>query len=850
MKRFFCITIVLLYLSDCWTGHAQTIHGTVTSAEDNNPVTGAIVRLTGPTGTLAYQMTDTKGVFFLSVPEGSDSLRITFLGFKECVYSKPFETNYRVSLVPEPRQIRESIITAQKVETAGDTIRFHVKALVVQEDRVLSDVLNRLPGVEVSPAGYVKYYGRAINRFYINGRDVLEGNYNLATKSLPINAVKNVEVLENHQPIKMLRGVKSTDRAAINVVLEEKSASKLIGGIELGAGISVTEPRFPVMGHLSAFYTGHLFSSVNSISYDSLGHSLQENEEAEEENNSYYHYPLSNMFKPVVTRAPLEDKRSLFNKTFDASSVEHISVNESSSFGVTLRFTSDKHSSLSQESSVYLNPGAEETIIKQAKEGEVHYKKVFGLLSFTQNSDAFYLADKLYINLSKEGGNELINSGLSRIQNTDCSLWNMENEAVLSFRKKGILSITSLTQYSGIWEHLSLPAVEQSVGNNVLYQRFSLEGLSLRRNGWSFRFSPESSLLVLERNSLLQGLEGVIPGNLEALDQITRLLAGGQIELRHKRIPWETTVWGSTHYAFYNWKNSLKSGHVLWGVSANTRYITGRWEASLGIQASLNGPDIQELGNVLLLKDHYTLWRGRSSLLFQPRWEIDAEYKYREPISGWGGVAHFSYNKSRGFASAREIYDSYILGFQTNDTYQIESVSVGAELSKGMYSLNGKFSLAADYALSSSVFQQNGVLVKYVSHLFSPVVTISASLLKWWGLSSVVRADLFRYSIQGVDNTFNASITGKIKNTFRFGRAVSANITTDFYHHSEYGKTLFFPDVELVWKGEKGLRIRLEARNLMNVQEYDYVVVSPLLTSHLSYRIRPLTVCLGLDWQF
>jgi hypothetical protein len=72
----------------------------------------------------------------------------------------------------------------------------------------------------------------------------------------------------------------------------------------------------------------------------------------------------------------------------------------------------------------------------------------------------------------------------------------------------------------------------------------------------------------------------------------------------------------------------------------------------------------------------------------------------------------------------------------------------------------------------------------------------------------------------------------------------------DLYYHSAYKKAVFFPDVALIWKGDKGLRVRLEASNLLNITTYSYVALSPLLENHISYRIRPLTVLLGLDWQF
>ena len=61
-----------------------------------------------------------------------------------------------------------------------------------------------MPGIEVLDDGKILYQGKPINKYYIEGLDLLEGKYNLANKNLPHKEVTKVQVLENHQPIKVL----------------------------------------------------------------------------------------------------------------------------------------------------------------------------------------------------------------------------------------------------------------------------------------------------------------------------------------------------------------------------------------------------------------------------------------------------------------------------------------------------------------------------------------------------------------------------------------------------------------------------------------------------------------------
>ena len=48
----------------------------------------------------------------------------------------------------------------------------------------------------------------------------MEGSYGLINNSLPKDAVQKVEVLENHQPVKILQDKLSSENAAINVQLK------------------------------------------------------------------------------------------------------------------------------------------------------------------------------------------------------------------------------------------------------------------------------------------------------------------------------------------------------------------------------------------------------------------------------------------------------------------------------------------------------------------------------------------------------------------------------------------------------------------------------------------------------
>ena len=51
-----------------------------------------------------------------------------------------------------------------------------------------------MPGIEVLDDGKILYQGKPINKYYIEGLDLLEGKYNLANSNLPHKEVVKVQL--------------------------------------------------------------------------------------------------------------------------------------------------------------------------------------------------------------------------------------------------------------------------------------------------------------------------------------------------------------------------------------------------------------------------------------------------------------------------------------------------------------------------------------------------------------------------------------------------------------------------------------------------------------------------------
>lgn len=83
----------------------------------------------------------------------------------------------------------------------------------------------------------ITYEDKPITHFYIEGLDLLSGRYSVATQHINVEDLSVIEVLENHQHIKLLKNYVPTNRAAINVKLKKKSLQRPIGSILAGIGL-------------------------------------------------------------------------------------------------------------------------------------------------------------------------------------------------------------------------------------------------------------------------------------------------------------------------------------------------------------------------------------------------------------------------------------------------------------------------------------------------------------------------------------------------------------------------------------------------------------------------------------
>lgn len=233
-----------------WLGGARThaqssgrqLTVRVLSAEDGRAITGVICsvwdsvhRRTG------FAQTDREGRATLTLHPSDHTLTLVLMGYRkrELLLSSPELSVAQPTLRLEVEEVklREVYVRATPITPRGDTLSYRIKTFAGAQDRYIEDVLRKLPGIEVGTNGQIRYQGKAIDKFYIEGQDPLGANYNQASRNLPADAVDRVEVIEHNQHKRILQGKVVGEQAALNIRLNKQALFRPFGELMGGTGL-------------------------------------------------------------------------------------------------------------------------------------------------------------------------------------------------------------------------------------------------------------------------------------------------------------------------------------------------------------------------------------------------------------------------------------------------------------------------------------------------------------------------------------------------------------------------------------------------------------------------------------
>ncbi|SEG00888.1 TonB-dependent receptor [Sphingobacterium lactis] len=268
--RIFLGFLILFFLSLPTFAQVQ-VSGRILDL-DQKPISNVSIsyKKIGQSAILGYSRSGADGSFSLTLAaSGVDSviLDLNHLSYKRRTLTIPNRSaTYAYMLEPGDERLKEIVVTNRPISQRKDTLIYQVGAFTNRQDRVIADIIRKLPGIEMN-GNQILYQGKPIQKFKVNNLDLMEGRYNMITNNLPADAVKNVEVIENDQPIRILDSIEFSDRATINLELKEFTTT---GTGKVGLGAS----HFLWNLNLTPMTFGKKMQMLNSIQTNNIGHNV------------------------------------------------------------------------------------------------------------------------------------------------------------------------------------------------------------------------------------------------------------------------------------------------------------------------------------------------------------------------------------------------------------------------------------------------------------------------------------------------------------------------------------------------------------------------------------------------
>lgn len=242
----------------------QVLTGKVV-AVDNTPIPHASIYLKSLKDIVAFCFSGSDGNFRMDTKgKAYTEIEIRQMGYATKIISKEdFKNAQSIVLEEHIQKIREVIVKSDRIKLKGDTLDYLVSTFRGKQDRTIADVIKKMPGLTVNSDGTIEYQGQRINKFYIEGMDLLGSRYSQASENLDVRKVKKVQVLERHQPVRALKNVEFSGQAALNIVLSDSAKNVWSHIIGLSTGVSVE-------GGTDRLYDNRLLSMMFSRKQQSI----------------------------------------------------------------------------------------------------------------------------------------------------------------------------------------------------------------------------------------------------------------------------------------------------------------------------------------------------------------------------------------------------------------------------------------------------------------------------------------------------------------------------------------------------------------------------------------------------
>ena len=857
MKRLAILLLYMYFHPPFCYGQVKALVGSVTDEESGEPVAGAIVQVVGGKN---YTFTTNDGRF--SLKGEARQIRVQSMGYRSIVVDVT-ESPMHIKMKPEATQLKDVIIKAPDIIQKSDTLVYSMSKWAQKQDRNIADVLRRLPGVEVAENGSIKYNGEPINKFYIDGSDFVNDRYGVATNNISPDDVSSVEIMENHQPVKVLEGLEFSQQAGLNIKLKEAARARWIGILNGGMG---AEPLL-YDASLFAMRIAKKWQNMETLRLNDTGWNPSSQSQRHTDNtlpgSGYNDNPWPDYIAIGTTSAPLDELRTRDNLSFLAQSSNSRHVADGLDVKLNATYQADRLDFTNSCTTRYFDKNIPSFLEQNTMRSHEH--QLNGEWSLQLNRRNNYLKDNLSVDALWNRATSAVSGTQTLRQQSDLPSIDITNDLQLVRRiDSHLLTISSYNRYAHRPHSLTADSVLQDLTTDdfrsITEARY---GWLLRR--WSFyarggidlnlhRFQSSLSGLMLPDYPLEGRRRSALP--LCSAKNFTVLKTYASPEARYQHRRWWITLSLPIGYYYYHVADRLAdtstSKHLM--TISPMVYVRHQLTAKTDITAYLNY-SLQPVApssytQTVVMSDFRNLTFQTPSAESIRRRSAFVKLRYRNPITSLFANLSAKYEQDYQPLMQNQLFigDRILTAFVACGN-NISITQLNGGISKGLWSAKITVGIDASFGHSSARMMRQNVEQPYTSTFITLAPKFSGKFTRW--LSS-------DYRLTYTNNQYKVDAVKAIHSALRQNLSVTL-LPTDqwhiafgaehYYTRFSTGQTasIIFLDASVRWLLSKSVDISLAATNLLNETDYRYTSFGSLSESLYSFNIRPRNIIIKIQ---
>lgn len=815
------------------------VRGTVIDRETDEPVVGASVIVKGADGKIKkFASSKADGSFAMTMPSVSGCrLEVTMMSFaRQSMPLDNVEFPLIVRMEPGTTLLKEVTVKADRIREQGDTISYRVGSFAQAQDRSIGDVLKRMPGIDVAKSGKIQYQGEDINKFYIEGADLLGGKYGIATNGISHEDVGAVEVMENHQPMQVLSGIAFSNKAAINLKLKNKAKATWSFHGDAGGGYS-WEPAGAIWDEeLFAMAVMPGFQNITTLRTNNTGENLSSSG-----TDFFAENRQTGLSRQVSIGLPgvpsLSDKRTLFNRSF------LVSTNNLWKFGrgefkANIDYSFNRVEAAAENITTYfLNE--EDRLISENRSGTEHSHSLSGKFIYELNQKTAFINNTLQTNIDWDDLNLATTGSLPNRQSAKLPDYYVSNKFKLIKRFKGnhLVTFHSVNEWESLPQTINLDMngqhFRQHISDHAFYTHesaayaFSIKGVTLSLEGGIKGY-------IRSMDSQLPDLPEELPGlteNVVNTNYIT-VYATPRLEYWVRRVNLSLNL--PVSYAHYNFDKAIANHDELYFSPS----LNFNWKPNNRFSGSLRGGlgrspmNLNLIHPGLIMTNYRTLKAGVDNFYNSSSQNVSANFNYKHTRRGLfaNGMVMHSWTHLP-YTMAQQLYGDYVVysyADAANDSKMLMAMgNIGKTLNlmRGSCNVNGSFNRNESHLLSQ---RQS---VNSVSTGWSIGGKINGTPCRWFSFDYRIDYSDSRLTMNGMSESWLSTMENELSLTFIPHRKWQWTVSGEHYRNelTEHNyKDIVMLDTRLTYQLNKRIEFSAALTNILNKRSYNYTTYSQL----------------------